>query len=35
MTSSTKTLNSPSKVKLDIHPVDEKPELRKSTTKNE
>ena len=30
MVSSTKTINSPSKIKLDIHPVDEKPELKKT-----
>ena len=28
LNSSTKTINSPSKVKLDIQPVDEKPELK-------
>lgn len=30
LASSTKTINSPSKIKLDIHPVDEKPELKKT-----
>ena len=28
LSSSTKTINSPSKIKLDIHPVDQKPELK-------
>jgi hypothetical protein len=35
MSSSAKTINSPSKVKLDIHPVDEKPELKNTNSKIE
>lgn len=31
MVSSTKTINSPSKIKLDFQPVDEKPEFKKTT----